>query len=188
MRHLNNGTDHRHSKSRCDQSSPARRTTTAMSIIVMVHYSDVIMTTMASQFTSLTVVYSIVYSDADQRKHQRSASLAFVWGIHRWPVNSPHKGPVTREMSPFDGVIMRSTRRQLTWKPVSWLTNARCKPLIQWQYSFHSNVKTIPLRLNVFYIQNPQTIHHIDRFVQERRNSSALAMELRLSCTNPSIW
>ena len=47
------------------------------------HYNDVIMTTMASQFTSLTVVYSTVYSDADQRKYQSSASLAFVWGIHR---------------------------------------------------------------------------------------------------------
>ena len=47
------------------------------------HYSDVIMTTMASEITSLTVVYSTVYSDADQRKHQSSASLAFVWGIHR---------------------------------------------------------------------------------------------------------
>ena len=47
------------------------------------HYTDVIMTTMASQITSLAVVYSTVYSDADQRKHQSSASLAFVWGIHR---------------------------------------------------------------------------------------------------------
>ena len=47
------------------------------------HYIDVTMTTMASKITSLTVVYSIVYSDADQRKHQSSASLAFVWGIHR---------------------------------------------------------------------------------------------------------
>ena len=48
-----------------------------------IHYIDVIMTTMASQITSLAVVYSTVYSDADQRKHQSSASLAFVWGIHR---------------------------------------------------------------------------------------------------------
>ena len=47
------------------------------------HYIDVIMTTMASQIASLTVVYSTVYSDADQRKHQSSASLAFVWGTHR---------------------------------------------------------------------------------------------------------
>ena len=29
----------------------------------------------------------------------------FVWGIHRWPVNSPHKGPVTRKMFPFDDAI-----------------------------------------------------------------------------------
>ena len=59
-----------------------------------------------SQITSLTIVYSTVYSDADQRKHQSSASLAFVGGIHRGPVNSPHKWPVTRKMFPFDDVIM----------------------------------------------------------------------------------
>ena len=47
------------------------------------HYDDVIMSTMASQITSLTVVYSTIYSDADQRKHQTPVSLAFVWGIHR---------------------------------------------------------------------------------------------------------
>ena len=70
------------------------------------HYIDVIMTTMASQTTSLTIVYSTVYSDADQRKHQSSASLAFVWGIHRGPMNSPHKWPVTRKMFPFDDVFM----------------------------------------------------------------------------------
>ena len=62
----------------------------------------------ASQITSLTMVYSAVYSDADQRKHQSSASLAFGRGIHRGPVNSPHKWPVTRKMVPFDDVIMRS--------------------------------------------------------------------------------
>ena len=61
---------------------------------------------MASQITSLTIVYSTVYSDADQRKHQSSASLAFVRGIHRRPVNSPHKWPVTRKMFPFHDVIM----------------------------------------------------------------------------------
>ena len=60
----------------------------------------------ALQITSLTIVYSTVYSGADQRKRQSCASLAFVRGIHRWPVNSPHKGPVTREMFPFDDVIM----------------------------------------------------------------------------------
>ena len=61
-----------------------------------------------SQITSLTIVYSIVYSHAEQRKHQSSASLAFVRGIQRWPVNSPPKWPVTRKMFPFDDVIMDS--------------------------------------------------------------------------------
>ena len=69
------------------------------------HYNDVIMSAMASQITSLTIVYSTVYSGAYQRKHQSSALLAFVRGIHRRPVNSPHKGPVTRKMFPFDDVI-----------------------------------------------------------------------------------
>ena len=74
--------------------------------IGMIHYSDVIMSTIASSITSFTIVYSTVYSGADQRKHQSSASLAFVRGIHRGPVNSPHKWPVTRKMFPFDDVIM----------------------------------------------------------------------------------
>ena len=69
------------------------------------HYNDVIIGTMTSKITSLTSVYSTVYSGADQRKHQSSASLAFVCGIHRVPVNSPHKWPVTRETFPFDDVI-----------------------------------------------------------------------------------
>ena len=64
------------------------------------------MSATASQITSLTIVFSIVNSGADQRKHQSSASLAFVRGIHRWPVNSPHKGPVRRKIFPFDDVIM----------------------------------------------------------------------------------
>ena len=74
----------------------------------MTRYSDFIMSAMASQITSVSIVYSTICSDADQRKHQNSASLAFVGGIHRWPVNSPHKGPVTRKMFPFDDVIMNN--------------------------------------------------------------------------------
>ena len=53
------------------------------------NYDDVIMDSMLSQITSLTIVYSAVYSGADQRKHQSSASLAFVWGIHRVPGEFP---------------------------------------------------------------------------------------------------
>ena len=70
------------------------------------HYSDVIMSPMGSQDTSLSIVYSTVYSGADQRKYQSSASLAFVRWIHRRPVNSPHKRPVTRKIFPFHDVIM----------------------------------------------------------------------------------
>ena len=72
------------------------------------HYDDVIMSEIASQITSLTIVYSTVHLGADQSKHQSSASLAFVWEIHRWPVNFPHKWPVTRKKFPFDDVIMVS--------------------------------------------------------------------------------
>ena len=70
------------------------------------HYGDVIMSMMASQITSLTIVYSTIYSGVDQTKHQSSESLAFVRGIHQWPVNSLHKGPVMRKRFPFDVVIM----------------------------------------------------------------------------------
>ena len=62
----------------------------------------------ASQITTLTIVYSSIYSGADQRKYQSSASLAFVRGINRGPANSPHKWPVTSEIVPFDDVIMVS--------------------------------------------------------------------------------
>ena len=74
--------------------------------ICIIHNSDVIMDTIASQITSLTIVYSTVYSTTDQIKHQSPASLVFLWGIHRGPVNSPYKWPVTRKMFLFDDVIM----------------------------------------------------------------------------------
>ena len=70
------------------------------------HYSNVIMSTIASQTTSLTIVYSTVYSGADKKKHQSSTSLAFVRRIHWGSLNSLHKWPVTRKMFPFDDVIM----------------------------------------------------------------------------------
>ena len=69
------------------------------------HYIEVIISTMASEITGVPIVYSTVGSGKNERKHQISVSLAFVWEIHRWPVNSLHKGPVTRKMFPFDDVI-----------------------------------------------------------------------------------
>ena len=66
----------------------------------------------ASLITSLTIVYSTVDSYADQRKYQIPVSQAFLWGIHRGPVNTPHKWPVTRKMFPFDDVIMSYPTRR----------------------------------------------------------------------------
>ena len=75
------------------------------------------MSAVASLTTSLTIVYSTVYSDANQRKHQRSASLDFVRGIHRWPVNPPSQGPVPRKIFPFDDVIMVYN---IAWPAAIW--------------------------------------------------------------------
>ena len=64
------------------------------------------MSAMPSQITGVLIVYPTVCSGADQREHESSASLAFTRGIHRWPVNSPHKGPVTQKLFPSDDIIM----------------------------------------------------------------------------------
>ena len=96
------------------------------------HYNDVMTSAIAYQINGLTIVYSTVYSDADQRKHQSSVSLAFVRGIHRWPVNSPHKGPVTRKVFPFDPVIMGMVNTRLT----SWETWT-----ITYAYGWTSNLR-----------------------------------------------
>ena len=123
-----------------DGFSPIRDQTTNEPILTYyqmdLHYNDITMGKIASQITSLTIVYSSVYSGADERKHQSFASLAFVWGIHRWPVIYPHKGQVTRKTFPFDDVIMgtiKSSSVKLEWKytkMVLWETafeNIVCK-------------------------------------------------------------
>ena len=66
------------------------------------------MSAVASQITSVSIVYSTVCSGEDQRKHQISMSLAFVWGIHWLLVDSLHKSPVVPKMFPVDDVIMLS--------------------------------------------------------------------------------
>ena len=69
------------------------------------------------------------------KKHQSSASLAFVWGIHRWPVNSPHKRPVTRKTFPFDDVIMICTHWTYKWYPLSHSqrSGVECLSLVLWR-------------------------------------------------------
>ena len=90
------------------------------------HYNNVIKGAMSSQITSLTIVYSTGYSGADQWKHQSSASLVFRRRIHRWPVNSPYKWPVTRKTVPFHDVIMIQalTAIMLIWSNILyWSTD-----------------------------------------------------------------
>ena len=75
----------------------------------------------ASQINTISIVYWAICSGAGQRKHQNSASLAFVRGIHQWLVNSPHKRPVIRKMFPFDDIVMwclASISHSLITKPI----------------------------------------------------------------------
>ena len=97
------------------------------------YHSDVIMGAIASQITSLAVVYWTVYPGADQRKHQNSTSLAFVRGIHRWPVNYPHKGSVTWKMFPFDDDIMID--RDMT--ALLWMVTLH---FVAFGYSIHPHI------------------------------------------------
>ena len=66
------------------------------------HYSDVIMSMMASKITSLTIIYATVYSGADEKK----TSTLRVTGLSPVTGQFPAQGPVTRKMFPFDDVIM----------------------------------------------------------------------------------
>ena len=117
------------------------------------HYNDVIMGANASQITSLTIVYSTVYSGAVQRKHQSSVSLAFVRGIHRGPVNSPHKWPVTRKMCPFDDVIMQDNLTSLSPLPLSALLPLfyRCYLHHQW-HAIANDTITIIITIMIIII------------------------------------
>ena len=91
-------------------SRPAMRCHTSQCALVVlccgIRYNDIIMSAMASQITSVTIVCSNLCSGADHRKHQSSGSLVFMRGIHRWPAESHHKGPVRQKVFPFDDVIM----------------------------------------------------------------------------------
>ena len=104
------------------------------------HYNGAIVAAMASQnqITDVLVVCSNVCSSTDQRKHRSSASRAFMKGIHRWPVDSPHKGPVTRKMFPFDDAILYFSR---TWSRMKtlWYGNADPHSLL-WSHNGRDGV------------------------------------------------
>ena len=135
-----------------------------------------------------TIVYSTVYSDAVQRKHQSSASLAFVRGIHRGPVNSSHKGPVARKMFPFDDVIVKSVYAiTLSWHPVPRVLETGfcfCHKTINGKRTIiGENSGGNNEYLLIFHV-----IHHIDCFVQDCSDSIANSLQLLQSCIEPSIY
>ena len=101
---------------------------------------------MASQITSLTIVYPTVYSGADQRKHQSSALLALMRWIHRWPMNSPHKGPVTRKMFPFDDVIMLGPSLGNHYRDFLRLMTSQFKDII-----IHTKIKVSKMHIFVAF-------------------------------------
>ena len=118
---------------------------------------------MASLITSLTSVYPTVHPGADQRMHQSSASLAFVRGIHRRPVNSTHKWPVTRKIFPFDDVVMYTSwlLRQHMDDRTLWGNRGRYKASVQNHQAFYT--------VRIIYMYNhwvvlripfsPQSVH-----------------------------
>ena len=81
---------------------------------VLDHHNGDIMSAMASQITGVSIVCPTVCFSTDQRKHQSFASLAFMRGIHRWSVDSPHEGLVTRKMLPFDDVIVSTAKGSIS--------------------------------------------------------------------------
>ena len=140
---------------------------------------------MASQITSLTIVYSSDYSGADQRKYQSSASLAFVRGIQRWPMNSPHKWPVTRKMFPFDDVIILwLTKYPMIW----WCHDIKCIPHygpLSTGHScssmcdvmkFNSAYRKPHLYTNLFPFLSFRTIISFDKFANTRTSTSVLEL------------
>ena len=94
------------------------------------NYNDVIMSAMASQSPASRLFTLPFIQGADQRKHQSSASLAFVRGIHRWPVNSPHKRPVKRKIFSFDDGIMATAGVIMT-------TQSQTLNTFHSQYEYH---------------------------------------------------
>ena len=84
------------------------------------------MSAMTSEITGVSIIYSIVCSGADQRKHQSSSSPAFVRVIHRWPMNSLHRGRLTRKVFPFNDVIMKFDK-----PAVKYLNTAFTLPLLR---------------------------------------------------------
>ena len=114
---------------------------------------------MASQIMGVSIVFSIVYSGVDQIKHQNSASLAFVGGIHRWPVNSPHKRSGTRKMFLIDDTIMRFMPHRghcrvgiVVVDALVHISRASATTMLTWGYRYDQGCLTVMMIL--FYFKN----------------------------------
>ena len=133
----------------------------------------------SSQITSLTIVYSTVYSGA-QRKHQSSASLAFVRGIHRGPVNSPHKWPVTHKMLPFDDVIMAFAmlRIRIHLSHCFFVSEGLCCSVVCYRSVLCHYIS--PPKINIWLLNHKVKYNHI--YVTQ------LTLNCRPSCTLKIIF
>ena len=115
------------------------------------------MSAKASQTTRVSLVWSTVCSGEDQRKHQSSASLAFVRGIHWWPVDSPHKGPVRRHHASISFKMCNVTNKfnGITPMPISQYCNIYFyanTPYCSWNCLFFDELFVMYFRLHVLFM------------------------------------
>ena len=166
------------------------------------------MSTMVSQITGVMIVCSGVCSGADQIKHQSSALLAVVRGIHRWPVNSHHKGPVPRKMFPLDDETKRSKEEGIAleadsrhdgnfmysmslsvvlsstlWRPILNIQNS-----IQWPYHFHFLIP-IPVYCRLVAIWDLWLLHYrMNSHIKLILNVNLLNVDAHnLFCSSPTV-
>ena len=107
-------------------------------------YTDVTMGTIASKITSFTIVYSTVYSDADQRKYQSSASLAFVQG------NSPEAGEFPAQMASYEENVSIWWRLHVLSRLTFNLKTHSCLWWIFWPMTIYVVDGGVVLSIHVF--------------------------------------
>ena len=133
------------------------------------------MGTIAFQITSLTIAYSTAYSGTDQREHQSSTSLAICAGNLPWPVNSPHKWPVTQKMFPFDDVIISQ------WAFKMKITQSRPSQMITFTMTIHGIVYVQELPIPFTYSCQLDFIHIFEEIHINTRVASAQPWKIGLN-------
>ena len=176
--------------------------------MIFFHHSNFIMSAMASQITGVSIVCSTVYSGGHLRKHQSSASLAFVTWIHQWPVESPHKGPITQI---FFIRWRHNVHRWIGRTDIRWfrLEQSGKRVLHMPLFYFPTRFLLAESMQTRLYTYSAKLMHgsfwptwrhyfgksnmllclqlHIDGWVQDCSTSIANALELLQSCTKPSL-